>query len=726
MEKRCLGCMQLKTQSPICEHCGYNETVQNLSHQLPAGTLLHGQYMVGRVLGQGGFGITYMGWDNTLGVAVAIKEYYPNSVATRECTRSLMVSSTGANGGINFDHNRERFLREARMLARLGWVPGIVRVYNLFEENGTAYIVMEYVKGMDLRQYVQRAGGRLRAAQTLHILRPILEALEKVHNADLVHRDISPDNIMVLPDGSAKLLDFGAVREVVDADAEKELVQSTEAILKHGFAPLEQYQKRGTLGPWTDVYALCGTIYYCLMGKVPPDAPARMVDEVEMGWETIPGLTESQIDALEQGMALRARDRLANVGQLYEALYQAGSLDSIRDVIPEPEKKKKPSREEKQEEAKPRRAKAPAVIAALLILILAAGGVLLGTGTLNRMFPGLGKEQLEATMPTETRQPETMAPEILAAVTVPEITVPETTVPETTIPVETMDPDAWKNNILMDGSDMTNQYVFNTKILRRDVDTITFLDTVANAPKDAWDFSKDRDKSVLGWVTENGQKYDLYIAGEGGVGTQKNTIALFYGYGMRTIHFNNAFHMDNGTTMKVMFAYCPNLETLDLSSWDTPNVEDMTDMFHGCEKLTTLNVTGLETGRVKDMRQIFMTCRSLKSLDLSSWDTGRCTTMLMMFNECRSLETLNVTGLDTSAVTDMRSMFANCEKLNKLDLSTWNTGRVKDMTSMFSGCWHLDEIDLGSWETYRCVEYSDFMEDGKFYNGRPWEIIFSS
>ena len=321
MPKRCLGCMKIKESSPVCEHCGYNENVPNYAHQLPIGTVLKERYTVGKVLGQGGFGITYVGWDNALEAPIAIKEYYPNSFVTRECALSLDIHCAGEGAEGLFRHNRERFLKEAKILAKLQNVPGIVRVQNLFAENNTAYIVMEYVEGIDLKHYIRMQQRVLTVQETFSVLRPVMYALSKVHEAELVHRDISPDNIMILPDGTAKLLDFGAAREVENADVYAELPQSTEAILKHGFAPMEQYRRRGSLGPWTDVYALCATMYYCLTGKVPNSAPERIMGDDNVNWHQIPGLNAHQIATLEKGLALMPENRLGSMEQLYRGLF---------------------------------------------------------------------------------------------------------------------------------------------------------------------------------------------------------------------------------------------------------------------------------------------------------------------------------------------------------------------------------------------------------------------
>ncbi len=291
----------------------------NMSHQLPVGATLREQYRVGRVLGQGGFGITYLGWDMDLEVKVAIKEYFPTGLVSRESSTTSCVTCTAEKE--LFQTGRDRFMREARTLARLREVPEIVHIYNLFRDNDTAYIVMEYIDGIDLREYIRSRGGKLTVSETFAVLGPVMEALVKVHEAGLVHRDISPDNIMLPERGGIKLLDFGTARNVEVSTAGQEMQHSTEAILKHGFAPLEQYQRRGSLGPWTDEYALCATVYYCLTGTVPPDALERLTEGAVLDWKSVPGLSPQRITALNRGMELRPRDRYPTLRALYEALY---------------------------------------------------------------------------------------------------------------------------------------------------------------------------------------------------------------------------------------------------------------------------------------------------------------------------------------------------------------------------------------------------------------------
>jgi len=345
-QRRCMGCMNI-TENAVCERCGYPVHFQNEPHQLPVGTMLRGQYQVGRVLGQGGFGITYLGWDTYLDVPVAIKEYYPNSLVNRESTQSLSVRFYTGTAVPGFQAGKERFLREARALAKFDSEPAIVRIMGLFPENETAYIVMEYVRGTSLQKYIKIRGGRLGLEETLRILKPVMKALDVVHGTGMVHRDISPDNIMLHPQEGAKLLDFGAVRSVDAPNADQAMPRSTEAIVKHGFAPIEQYQTRGSLGPWTDVYALCATIWYCVTGIVPADAPSRISGEGAPDWGSVPGITLRQKQALEKGSRFLPNERTASVGELMEQLY-AVDAPVVKPILTEQELQEQKLREKQR------------------------------------------------------------------------------------------------------------------------------------------------------------------------------------------------------------------------------------------------------------------------------------------------------------------------------------------------------------------------------------------
>lgn len=316
----CLGCMEeLKNGDAVCPKCGWNNAVNNnVSHQLLAGSVLMGKYLVGRVLGEGGFGITYIGWDLILDRKVAIKEFYPQGIVNRELTHhSTVVSCIGKEEFI--EKEKEGFIKEAKTMAKLGNIPGIVTMHDVFAQNGTVYIVMDYVEGKTLKAYVKENGNRLSAKATISLLEPIFGALQKIHEKGLIHRDISPDNIMLRPDGTAVLLDFGAARQMSVAGE-----RSLTVNLKHGYAPMEQYQTRGVQGPWTDVYALSATIYRLITGRVPPSAADRIIEDdlplpSTLGSDILP----RQEEALMKGLAIRTADRTLNISELWEGLAQA-------------------------------------------------------------------------------------------------------------------------------------------------------------------------------------------------------------------------------------------------------------------------------------------------------------------------------------------------------------------------------------------------------------------
>lgn len=316
MEKHfCPYCMTPVKEGEPCEACGLTSGTYSPSpHHLPPGTILMDRYLVGRVLGEGGFGITYIGCDLRLELKVAIKEYFPSDKVTRHAQASLEVSNyTGALAG-NYERGKEKYLQEARTMARMNKQAEIVSVRDFFEANNTAYIVMEYVEGTTFKELVAQKGGRIPAGEFLHMIEPLFFALEVMHGTGLIHRDISPDNLM-LENGSVRLLDFGCARESTHG------TETMTIALKHGYAPIEQYQHKGQ-GPWTDVYALCATMYYCLTGKVPQQSLDRLCeDELILPRKLGVDMTENQERALLYGMGIRPRRRYQSVQELYAALY---------------------------------------------------------------------------------------------------------------------------------------------------------------------------------------------------------------------------------------------------------------------------------------------------------------------------------------------------------------------------------------------------------------------
>lgn len=373
----CPYCMTPVGEDGVCPNCGLTSgTYTPLPHHIPPGTVLMGRYLVGRVLGEGGFGITYIGCDLRLELKVAIKEYFPTNWVARHSEVSLSVNNySGAES--SYAKGKSRFLYEARTMAKMDKQPEIVSVRDFFELNNTAYIVMEYVDGTTFKELVAQRGGRIPAGELLHLIEPLFSALSAVHAAGLIHRDISPDNLM-LERGSVRLLDFGCARESTQGD------ETMTITLKHGYAPIEQYQHKGQ-GPWTDVYGLSATIYYCLTGKTPPQALDRLMDdEIIMPRRLGVDLTEKQEKALLRGMGIKQHQRFRTVEELHTALYEGVDVPAPEPELPEePEPEKEPVTPAEPEpevrtgpiESPARRAGAGrrAVLGAVLGLVAAAG-----------------------------------------------------------------------------------------------------------------------------------------------------------------------------------------------------------------------------------------------------------------------------------------------------------------------------------------------------------------
>lgn len=280
---------------------------------LDEGTIVGGRYTLEKVLGKGGYGITYKGVDNRLKIPVAIKEYYPIFWCSRFTENGPKVV---INQGMEADYCKglDRFQDEALTLAQLGAVNGVVRVTDFFEENGTGYLVMEYLDGRNLKQMLDGFGGRIPADVLIPVLSPVLFALRKIHDKGMIHRDLSPDNIMMLEDGSVCLIDFGNARDTTDN-------KSMTLAMKEGFAAPEQYRSKGQ-GTYTDVYGLCATLYYCLTGKLPPQAMDRLMGDPflkpsQMG-VVIPAWQE---EAIMDGLELYVQKRIQNMEELWNRLY---------------------------------------------------------------------------------------------------------------------------------------------------------------------------------------------------------------------------------------------------------------------------------------------------------------------------------------------------------------------------------------------------------------------
>lgn len=353
-QNRCMRCMSQKdSQQETCPACGFSEKdFVPEKHHLQPHTILKGQYLVGCALGEGGFGITYIGWDMFLHIPVAIKEYFPSGVVIRDQGQHT-VSVFAGKDEESFLQGRSSFFREAQKVARFDNNVGVVSVKNCFLENGTAYIIMEYISGINLGAYAEVHGGKLTFTETLKLLRTPILTLEELHRASTWHRDISPENLMLAKDGKVKLIDFGSAME---SDREK---KTRVLMIRAGYSPVEMYSSTGEDGPYSDVYSMAATIYKLITGVTPPPATDRLDNDplVPPSALGVKDISHAQEAALLKGMAVQVKSRYQTMEEFFDGLYGKNA--------PAPA----PSQHQKR---------LLIGIAALLVLIMVGVGVLLG------------------------------------------------------------------------------------------------------------------------------------------------------------------------------------------------------------------------------------------------------------------------------------------------------------------------------------------------------------
>lgn len=320
---RCFACMQeLDSPGGVCRHCGFDNT-KGLSgqpaHALPCGSVLAGHYLVGKVLGQGGFGITYIGWNLSLEMPVCIKEYFPAGAAMRSASQSSCVLWGGGESAAELKRGRESFVKEARKAVKLSDLGSVVKVWDVFYENETAYIVMNYLEGETLKSWLVKRGKPLDEKSCFAFLEPVMRELDEVHKRGIIHRDIKPDNLMLRSDGKLVLLDLGAAKDLSGGSG-----QSSYMVASQGFSPMEQYRAHGEIGPWTDVYAMCATFYYCVSGKLPPTP----MDRAEGVKPDMDAFSPAVAAVLGKGLALHSKDRIQSMSELSSLLHEALQFSS--------------------------------------------------------------------------------------------------------------------------------------------------------------------------------------------------------------------------------------------------------------------------------------------------------------------------------------------------------------------------------------------------------------
>lgn len=310
----CMNCFSVKGQYEVCPFCGYVEgTPPKQPHHLTPGTLLGNRFLVGTVIGVGGFGIIYKCFDTTLGVVVAVKEFYPAGLVNR-APGERRVGLLSGDKEVQFREQLQRFLMEAQSVAQFGKAKDIVNVFDFFEENGTAYIIMEYIDGVLLKDYLDKQGV-IDPETAINIIMPIIEAVKKIHSKGIIHRDISPDNIFITDENAIKVFDFGAA---ILNDSKEGM--AAEDVVKMGYSPLEQYHK-AKQGFYTDVYAVGAILYHMLTGVKPIESTEReFKDEMKSPKELGVNISGNMDRAVMEALSVRPELRFQGIQQLQEAL----------------------------------------------------------------------------------------------------------------------------------------------------------------------------------------------------------------------------------------------------------------------------------------------------------------------------------------------------------------------------------------------------------------------
>ncbi len=406
LEKLCMGCMlERDSKDIVCPDCGYEEGAAPDSPLfLPPRTILEDKYLIGRVLGQGGFGITYLAWDINLNVKLAIKEFFPQDLASRAAGHS-QVSAYSGNKGSQYEYGLDKFLQEARTLAQFEGHPNIVSVRDFFKANGTAYFVMSYVEGMTLKQHLANSGGKLTFDKAKNIILPVTDALKEVHAVNILHRDISPDNIFINNKGQIILIDFGAARQAIG-----EKGRSLSIILKPGYAPEEQYRSKGVQGPWTDIYAVAATLYHLITGWPPPEALERLSEDPlvppsQMGAD----LDETAERALMKALAVKADNRFQSIEEFQDAML---GKKAVADLVDPVSIKMKPSERTdidyapppSEPVAQPAKKKTPITFVLLAAAVLLAGVSLYGLWA-GGILGGAGEPDVNLPVATDDPPP---------------------------------------------------------------------------------------------------------------------------------------------------------------------------------------------------------------------------------------------------------------------------------------------------------------------------------
>ena len=689
---KCFGCME-DFQGYPCPNCGYDPAKdKHMEYALPPETILAGKYMAGRVLGQGGFGITYIGWDIALERKVAIKEYYPSGQVSRSPgTRNLTWYSSEQSLHARQD-GMQMFLKEARKMVKADSIPGVVRVLDLFQENGTAYIVMEFVEGETLKARLLRDGS-MDWETAKKVFRPVISAMEQVHAFGLIHRDLSPDNLMLLPDGSVKILDLGAAKDLsLNSGA------SSMQVAKSGFSPLEQYIQRGGSGTWTDVYAMAATIYYTLTGTLIPGAVERLEKDT-ISWDSpaLNRLPAQAREALKKALAVQAKDRT----QTMEALEKGLFAEPVK-VQPKPVAEKKTpagSGTQTQKPEAPKKKKLwPWVAAAVAVLVLTV------------VFAGwLGKKNYEKLMGADTS---------IDFSNVAGTVYLDDKKGQYAFSLEALGSCHWYS---ADGEEKKGSYVKNAEsgTIRMTFEngSAVSLRVTAVPASDGYNVSCSLFGGYRLFAKTNKSQLDAALAqtGEGSstdsalpVEATEAAVAALSNTMREDICSYNWQEKEQCYEDQPVFGSSFNrrqirrIEFLSSTASAGSNAWDISANADGSVLAWTEPAGELYTlciaanGKVyapENCWNLFALYENLESIDFNGvFDTSKVTDMTYMFSLCESLETLDVSSFDTSNVKAVSAMFSECSSLKGLDLRNFDFQDISKTDQIFEWCTGLKEV----------------------------------
>lgn len=630
----CLNCMEpLSEDVNFCPNCGKRlEDIHQRPEALPLKTVLENRYIIGRVLGKGGFGITYLAYDMTLQSKTAIKEYYPVDLASRQENLSLSWNSDR----LTEEKACDSFLKEARKMAQISQLPNVVTVRDVFRANHTAYIVMEYIEGDTLASQLAKYGP-ISFEDTMDLMMPVMNVVSKMHKYGLIHRDIKPDNIMLRADGEVILLDMGAAKNI-DIDRPENQSMTTNLTVTQGFSPLEQYTNSRSIGPWTDVYALSMTIYYCLTRRKPPTALDRSYGGEYYGLERPQCLSDYQWNALKKGMALKISDRCNSVEELKNTLLmQEMEIEEEPPVNPPVAPPKKQSW----------LGVAIAVPVAVLVL---AGAAFLG----YRFLKGSDVIRMDKNAFLACSNKEDIRKIVFQD-------------EQENLPSETRDLSEKKNEGILSWEEDGVLYISGKKTIGFPEDSSSLFSEFTNVESidfgDSVDTSKTTNMEFLFGDADTGSCSSLKKIDLSGWNTEslQNAGGMFWG--------------------------CASLEEIDLSSWNTENLENIGGMFWGCTSLKEIDLSSWNTENITYMACAFYECSALESLNLENWDTAQVEDMHGMFVRCNSMKSQDFTDWNTEKVQDMSYMFYECSGLSEENQKKkLNIPKDVNTEYMFEGC----------------------------------------